>query len=258
MNKSILSLIVAAMALVTMTTGVTSQLLAADIYRGGLKDGPPPSSSVSVYPVESAPAIKWTGLWAGVGLGYGFVDNQITADIEGQNFFDFQGIGGQGLAYDGELGYDVRIPGVNFLVGVVAGYGGSEIESSLDVGGGAFEATYEHGTTWWVGGRAGPVLANDRLLIYGKLVYAQNDPEDLRFTGGSFNLDTREGIGYGGGVEGALGGGLFFGVEGMYFDFEEKTLFAGDEFAIKEDLDEFEVKARLKYKLGASNQPSLF
>ena len=244
--------LIAALGLIAAT-----DVNAADVYNGSgsgsgsIKDIQP-ARIAQIEPVQTS--IKWTGPYIALGVGYGSTQNTISADYDDQEVFELEGLGGMGAVYDISAGYDVRIPGINLLFGVVGCYQGSEAETSLSLG--EFGASYKHGTSWCVGGRVGRVLADDRLLIYGKVVYTENDPDDLKFSGGSFSLPDRQGIGYGGGLEGALGSGFFVGVEAMYYDYEENTLLRGEGFALKEDTDVFEIKGRLIFKPDVS--PSLF
>jgi outer membrane immunogenic protein len=149
---------------------------AADIYRGGLKDGP---AYVAVT--------TWNGFYGGFNAGYGWAadDNWALVSPDG-------GFGGGQIGYNwqGVLGL-----GPQWVLGVEADFQGSGISGSASVPG----LHAESSLNWFgtVRGRAG--YAFDRTLLYvtGGLAFGE-----VEGTVNALNLtDTQTGYVIGAGVE---------------------------------------------------------
>ena len=146
---------------------------AADIYRGGLKDGPPP-------PVYVAAPI-WSGFYIGVNGGYGWTANDGPLAPEG-------GFGGGQIGYNwqGLFGYSP------WVIGIEADIQGAGISDSNRVG--------ENSLNWFgtVRGRLG--YAFGPALLYATGGFAYGEVESKFFDGPSFT-ETQTGYVVGGGLE---------------------------------------------------------
>jgi opacity protein-like surface antigen len=251
MKKTVLSLFAGMVLLLG-----SSVAYGADIYGGSTKDSPTtPSYS------EPATPVKWTGIWVGGALGAGWSNSEVNVDAdfgEGENFnlLNFDGIGGFGLTYEAAIGGDIRIPGVGLLIGIEAGYLGSDITSEASLGGGELSAEFGLGDVYWAAARIGRTFANDRAMFYVKGGYAWNDPEDLEFTGGSAELSDREGFLAGAGIEAHLGSGLFLDAQYKHFFFDETTVASGEGIRVSEETDFGVATIGLKYKFGGGDNNS--
>jgi len=125
----------------TLTCTLALPANATDIYRGGLKDGPPP-------PVYVAAPI-WNGFYVGVNGGYGWTANDGPLSPEG-------GFGGGQIGYNwqGLFGYSP------WVIGIEADFQGAGISDSDRLG--------ENSLNWFgtVRGRLG-YLVTPTLLLYG-------------------------------------------------------------------------------------------
>jgi opacity protein-like surface antigen len=175
--------ILIASAAVSAMLGAT-QASAADLYQ------PAP---------EPAPMATWGGLWLGGGVGYGFVNHELSGryyeneDIgDGPAFSEtiggkLSGIGGQGWMGRIGAGYDFQMGDDNsgFILGIFGDYSFGDMSSKVNVGGekckgnecesasfGSYKLKAEN--SWFVGGRAG-WLMNPNTLIYGLVGYSEFD-----------------------------------------------------------------------------------
>ena len=127
-----------------------------------------------------------------------------------------------GLLGGGTVGFDYATG--RFLVGAYGSVNWSDMtDRDLD---------------WSAGGRAGLIVA-PRTLLYGKLGYTQADFGEVTF----------DGIEVGGGVEIALAGNIFVGLEYLHKEFNEETIASTSTFKAKADLTDDAVMGTLKIKL---------
>ncbi len=131
---------------------ISTQANAADIYAGGLKDGP-------VY----APAAGWTGFYAGFNGGYAWAGD---ADLFANSYYlPFNGLAPQGGFFGGQIGYNVQgWLNPRLVVGIEADIQGSNIsDSSYDAASTvSYKSTLDYFGT--LRGRLG--YAFDRTLVY--------------------------------------------------------------------------------------------
>ncbi len=166
----------------TLTSAVALSANAADIYPGGLKDGPAPAY---------VPAATWTGFYAGVNAGYGW-----TADGSSGDLSPSGGFGG------GQIGYNWQgVPGLGsqWVLGVEADLQGAGISDGADFG----NLHLENSLNWFgtVRGRIG--YAFDRALVYATGGFAYGEVESkLSAAGAAIDTsETQTGYVIGGGVE---------------------------------------------------------
>lgn len=225
---------------------------AADVYQRSAKD------PIIDRDEPESDSVRWSGPYGVIFLGYGQQNHAIGVDatFEGEegpqteNLFSLDGLSSQGAVYGGELGYDLRLPGTDLVIGVLGGYEWSSIESTANLG--DFDVSAERGEAWWVGGRAGLLLNRDKTVLgYVKGFYIENEPGDIKTSGGSVELDTRTGWGIGGGIEVAIRDvkGLFVRGEYVHIMFDEQTYNLGDDIDVNVETTEDIAKVGLVYKI---------
>ncbi len=157
----------------TLTSALALTANAADIYRGGLKDGPAPAYA----PVET-----WTGLYVGVNGGYGWASGD-NSDFSPSGGF----AGGQvGYNWQGVLGL-----GRPWVLGIEADLQGSGISDSYD----GVEVSLNYFGT--VRGRVGYAIDRTLLYVTGGLAYGEVEAKAGPFSAS----DTQTGYVIGGGIE---------------------------------------------------------
>ncbi len=242
MYKAVMS-IFAGMALLL---GSYNAAAAADIY-GSSKDAP-----IAYAPV--APTVHWTGLAFGGSLGYGFGNSDVGADVSGEggsfNLLQFDGVGQDGLTYDVNASFDVRIPDSRLLIGIEGGYMGTDATAEFSALNGALNGEVGIGDIYWAALRAGYIFGHDQVLAYGKIGYGWNSPEDVKTNIGSIKLKDREGLLVGGGLEAHLGSGFFGYADYTHFFFDETTVLSGEGFSVDEETNFGVAKVGVKYKFG--------
>lgn len=245
---------------------------AADIYGGSTKDSP------STF--ESPGMVNWSGLYIGVQGGYGNANHNLSlqeyypvdSEEEGGGYTtqtdtlgSLNGINSHGGIGGGRIGYD-HARG-RLLFGVFAEYNFTNMETELTIAGGDspdVKFGLEKDDEWSVGGRIGYIAA-PRTLVYALAAYSQTKYNVTGFDGievpegGYFNKGaTFDGVTVGGGVEIALTGNVFLGLEYAHTFYGEETLLdagytyedgAREGGRVVDDLDEDKVLATLKFKL---------
>ncbi len=207
----------------TFFVGAFSAANAADIYsKGSLKD----------EPVYSA-GVNWTGFYAGVHLGSTLDD---TLDVDRGRSFDADEsfLAGVHAGYNWQL----RGPWVLGIEGDISWVDDSEVESLK--------------TTDYLASIRGRVgYAFDRTLVYatgGVAFLGWND--DI-----SRELDDDTSVGFvvGAGFDHKLTQNVSFGVEGLYYDFDDNNVKNGPD--VERDL--WTVRARLNYHFGSDRDAPL-
>ncbi len=164
----------------TLTSALALSANAADIYRGGLKDGPPP-------PVFAAQPI-WTGFYVGFNGGYGATANDGYLSPSG-------GFGGGQIGYNwqGLFGYSP------WVIGIEADIQGAGISDSTGYG----PAYMQNSLNWFgtVRGRLGYAIGPTLIYATGGFAYGE---VELKGNLPAFAYDvseTQTGYVVGGGVE---------------------------------------------------------
>lgn len=279
---------IASVSILVLASFLASSAIAADINGGSLKDGPSITSGSGT--------VNWTGLYIGgqVGLGHAnheltinehyFVPDEIPAgsiatldapagSFRSDELFGLDGIGATGVLGGGRIGFDVARG--RFLFGVFGEYNFSNIETEIraldgyDDNGNPTHAKLgiEKDGEWSIGGRLGYLVA-PRTLTYVLAAYTQTEykitglPSDFEVPEGvSFKSNIKmDGVTLGAGVEYAMGGGFFAGLEGLYTMYGKETVYddRSEGYGNTADIEtnELKVMGTLKYKIGAG-LPSL-
>lgn len=145
-------------------------------------------------PVNATDKAPWSGLWAGINLGYAAQ----STELAGVSF------DAKDVTYCGALGYDHQIAGTKIVVGLMGDYCGTKAKSMLA----------EYDRSWFLGGRGG-LLLSESMLLYGLVGYTSLDgsaPVAL-----PFSVDY-EGLTLGGGIEALVTKRWSFKVEYRYID----------------------------------------
>jgi outer membrane immunogenic protein len=164
----------------TLTCTLALPANATDIYRGGLKDGPPP-------PVYVAAPI-WSGFYVGVNGGYGWTANDGPLAPEG-------GFGGGQIGYNwqGLFGYSPLVLGIETDI-----QGAGISDSAGDVTG-----SVENSLNWFgtVRGRIGYAFGPALLYATGGFAYGEVESKG-NVLGLAYDVsETQTGYVVGGGVE---------------------------------------------------------
>jgi outer membrane immunogenic protein len=164
----------------TLTSALALSANATDVYRGGLKDGPPPAPAYVAV-------TTWSGFYGGLNVGHGWTADDSTSLLSPSGIF---GGGQAGYNWQGVLGL-----GPQWVLGLEADLQSSGISDSASFGG-----DYAESSLNWFGtvrGRVG--YAIDRTLFYVTGGFAFGEVEgrvnDLKLT------STQTGYALGGGVE---------------------------------------------------------
>jgi len=160
----------------TLTGAFALSANATDIYRGGLKDGPPP-------PVYVAAPI-WSGFYIGVNGGYGETANDGPLSPAG-------GFGGGQIGYNwqGLFGYSP------WVIGIEADFQGAGISDSV-----GFGPDYLQNSLNWFGtvrGRVGYAFGPALLYATGGFAYGEVESKGFLFD----VSETQTGYVVGGGLE---------------------------------------------------------
>ncbi len=171
------------------------------------------------------------------------------------NAFDtvevLDGLNSSGIIGGGRIGFDLARG--RYLVGVFADYNWSGMETTASIYNSV--GSLEKDNEWTIGGRAGYLVA-PRTLAYVLAGYTQTEyslhGEALFGTDdGLRKKNTFDGVSLGGGVEIALGGGVFAGLEYIHTFYGDEKWFEDECNRVTDTLDEDKVMATLKFKLNA-------
>lgn len=209
--------------------------LAGDIYsRGSTKDAP--------VAVDIA-SYSWTGFYIGAQGGYGFVNRELSFDVDHEGgtdeLFGLDGLGGEGFIVGPRVGVDFQLDRV--VARVRVDYSFSDIETAARLFG-AGEATFEKKDEWMAWAGAGVTL-NERTLLYVLAGYGETTYElNCAFCGDAngFKQDY-EGFGLAAGLEHAIARDVTVSLEGQYIMWDETTLAKDDGFKINDETREFRV-----------------
>ncbi|ATQ69713.1 MULTISPECIES: outer membrane protein [Methylosinus] len=183
-----------------------------------------PSAKAPVAFVEPAPAFTWTGVYAGLNIGYGWSEKQsIAGTVSAAGtpiaFWSFPSSAVDGVLGGGQIGYNRQFAGTSFVVGLEADFRGAGVNGYSN----GFGPTNQFGYTpfvnarqqldWFgtVRGRLGYAVA-PTLLVYGTGGFAYGGYR-ATYSGGAVgvpvtvsvsNSDVRTGWTAGGGVEWAF------------------------------------------------------
>jgi outer membrane immunogenic protein len=196
---------------------------AADVYsRGSIKD---------TGPVDYAPAITWTGFYVGVHAGASFDDTLSASNCDRCEDIDLDGSFVAGV----HVGYNWQTAR-NLVLGIEANLTTGPFEDEDDDGDEGETTDYLAS----VRGRLGYALGNS--LVYGT--------GGVAFLGWSDDVNVQDDstVGWvaGAGFEHKFRDNLSFGLEGLYYAFDDNELNSGVEF----ERDLWTIQARLTYHFG--------
>ena len=174
--------------------------------------------------IANPPAANWTGCYVGVGTGMASTTNNASLDIEGgPSLLSIDGLGSNGMVFGGQVGCDIQIS-KGFVVGAWGSYDWHDQEWSIASGliSGPL-ATMSIDSQWAIGGRAGVVVNN--VLLYGLIGYTemQTSAVQVPLAATSFAVPDFSGMVFGGGMEMAIGNGLFLTGEYRYSRFNSEA-----------------------------------
>jgi outer membrane immunogenic protein len=217
----------------TLTCTLALPANATDIYRGGLKDGPPP-------PVYVAAPI-WSGFYVGVNGGYGWTANDGPLSPEG-------GFGGGQIGYNwqGLFGYSP------WVIGIEADIQGAGISDSASDG----VTSIENSLNWFgtVRGRLGYAIGPTLIYATGGFAYGEVESKfGIAGLGSASISETQTGYVVGGGVEYKFNPAWSVKAEYQFIDLDASDLngagpLNGSAFSDRSELNTFRVG--LNYSLG--------
>lgn len=250
---------------------LASVIFATPAFSADLKHDAPGSS-------DYQPVIGWTGIWIAAEGGALFGNDKLSVDAFDDHGPDhgaslgasIDGLGSSGVFGEASIGFDKQVG--RAVVGVFAGVNMDNTEFVAEIHGAHEDESLGADVTFskkWggvVGGRLG-FLVTPATLLYGEGGYAFGEMEKLKFSasatgmgsvGGEVFPDQEtdlSGFFIGGGIESAIGGGLFLRASGRYVKYEDLNLFAfdsgnGDTLSVTEEREELIAKAGIVYKIG--------
>lgn len=115
-----------------------------------------------------------TGVYIGVNGGYQIGATELDLNATGfGSIANIDGLSTRGITYGVHGGFDFRVSGTPFLIGLVGSYQRGEAEHDISImGGNILSAAIE--PTWKAGARAGYVLPNGS-LVYAGYQFAKAD-----------------------------------------------------------------------------------
>lgn len=199
-----------------------------------------------------AEGVRWSGVYVGATLGYGSTTTKADADITGVGtILSVDGLGSSGHTMGLVVGADLQID--RLVIGAFADWTKHDqtwsASSPLLAPGNLASLDIE--SQWTFGGRAGITVGNS--LLYGLIGYTRMQTSDIDVPPAALTLAVPDLKGWvlGGGIDVALGNGLFLGAEYRFTRFDSVDVAIVPGFAsLNLDPETHEVKARLTYKLG--------
>ena len=183
---------------------------------------------------------KWTGVYVGVHGGLDLT----TTEVGVGGLVNIDGLSGNGTAFGGHVGGDIRIPGTDVIVGLNADY--TQSNASFDVSSPLLpvkllSAELDH--SWAVTGRVGYSMGKALPYILGGYTQAKASASLL---GTDIGSETLKGWIAGAGVEFRLDYGLSIAGEYRYTHFDSLSYLGG---ALELSPDRHEMRVALRYRI---------
>lgn len=230
----------------TIKSGLAAAALIATVAAASAADM---GSPVYKAPPMAVAAYNWSGLYAGVHIGYGSGD--LNGDWgTGQNTHSIHGFFG-----GGQLGYNWQAAGSPWVFGVEADISVSGIGADETIFGLPVETRMNGFGTARV--RYGYAANNALWYVTGGFAWAHNK-FDVTPPGFATFKSSNNHVGWtvGGGLEWALADAWTAKVEYLYIDMTDETYFADiPPLSIKLDPDIHTVRVGLNYRFGAGKAP---
>jgi outer membrane immunogenic protein len=206
-----------------LALGLPALGLAPALRGGAARAADLPARKTAPLPYLAPPAFTWTGVYAGVNVGYGFSERRSYTDA---TYGAVTGLGGGGgVIGGGQVGYNYQFtPGSGFVVGLEADYQGAKLnEKRAGLIGTTPYLNVSPGLDYFgtVRGRVG--YAVDRLLVFGTAGLAYGGGSRPSFASSyPYTLPRETGIGWaaGAGVEYALTQQLSAKIEALYVNID--------------------------------------
>lgn len=189
-------------------------------------------------PVVASPAYDWTGFYVGGSMGAG----EVVHDISLGSVADLNGIGGEGVFGELNVGYDHDFG--NFVAGVMLDGNLSGISTDVDVDGAGTVASVKADYGFDVLGRIG-MKVNPSTLAYVLGGYSWAHFKAEADTIGSYDWSS-SGFSVGGGLETAVSTNTTLGIEYRYSQFASEDFGSGGDLEVKPS--SHTVRLGLKYK----------
>jgi outer membrane immunogenic protein len=228
--------IFAAAALIATTSAASAADLSRPVYKS-------PAMAVAAY--------NWSGLYAGIHVGYTATRADFTSVIGTTS------ANGDGVLFGGQVGYNWQAIGSPWVFGIEADVSGiGSDEPSTTAVNSAIVGFNAIGTA-----RVRAGYATDRILWYVTGGYAWSDTE-LKLSGPAFggtltNSKTHSGWTLGAGVEWAFADAWTAKIEYLYMNFGEERFFPGivgaSGLGIEPEMHT--IKGGLNYRFGAGKGP---
>ncbi|MGE0022493.1 MAG: outer membrane protein [Hyphomicrobium sp.] len=184
---------------------------------------------------------NWAGCYVGVHGGYAVADH----DVSVPGLFGLDGISGEGAQGGPVVGCDFTAGQV--VVGAFADYAFRSVDTTVTLGGSQASVGLED--AWSAGLRAG-WLFTPQTLVYGLVSYQSTEVDDL----GIGLLSDLDGIGWGGGLETELGGGLTLRGEYRFVDYDTARIGG----LVDLDTNEHQARVGVVYRFWSGGAPAAF
>ena len=234
------------------TAVLSSSAIAADL-RGGYSETPHPYGGLPFAPAPAS--FDWTGLYAGVNVGYGGGGEQYDYDVVNLGIGGYDTQRNNGIVGGGQIGYNYAIYN-SFIAGVEADFDGTSIAGSAVLDQPAIYARLSSRMDYFgtVRGRLG--YAFDRVMLYatGGFAYANMTTNVYAPNNGINDQVSHFHVGYavGGGFEYAVTNNITLRAEYLRLAYDVKLGGGNDPwqmYHLQERPTENIVRAGVNYKL---------
>lgn len=167
--------------------------------------------------------------------------------------FVLDGLASSGYVIGVHAGVDMKLPNSMVFAGVFGGYDGQNTQFKVINSPNTFTADLDR--SWYGGGRTGVIVNGSK--VYALVAYRQTDWHSSVPTLALTNL---RGFDLGLGVEMKLAKSITFGIEGVRTQYQNGEFSFGTPASptgIHQQLDQYQILARLNFEFGGAEQRSL-